>query len=650
MRVALIQAPQNNDLCLVPINLLSLASYIDHYNYQPIIVDLNVQFKKNKYHPDFFKKAAKKILRHKPQVLGFSVLCASLPATLLIAKECKRLAPQLPVIFGGPEVSFEETEVLKTFNQVDIIVRGEGEITLLEILKSMEMKKPFSEILGITYRDGKQVKRNPDRPIIKDLDKLPYLDYSLLPKLERYKGGRIEAGRGCPYKCTFCPTCKRWKRTYRIKSPQRLAQEMKQARRAFVKHSFPYIRIIHDNFLASRKTTKKFLSLMANQGISWLCDARFDVLDEDLIKKMKIAGCRGILFGIETGSPKIQKEIKKNLPLEKLPKILSMISQQEILATLSIILGFPNENKNQINQTLQMALKSKLYSFSPHILPQLLTFLKGSELYEKAKEGFMRPYLQQTKSVPLLTDLPAELSLINKYPHIFPSFYIIKEKVLGQEFLEKICVLILFLIDSFPFTTLLFVRFLSVSPLKLFQKIIYFFDSKGADWTIFQDGKRGFLYYLHFFEKFIKNNSTPLIKETFLHEKLYQKSSFAKNAPFCSRTKINFNSRPKIVRKVAIRTYNYDIFALMDKLRTSQIKNIPKAKTHVAYVPGEIARVVSLTALSYYLLSLCNGKRSVREIMHECLDRKARTKKAKKIILVNFNFLQERGIVYAKGS
>ncbi|MHC4181887.1 MAG: B12-binding domain-containing radical SAM protein [Planctomycetota bacterium] len=514
-RVVLIQSLRNQEVFKrsLPLGLLSLASAIKQYGCQPIIIDLYLLCRNQSYHADYFKQAAKKIIEYNPEILGFSVMCSNLPVALLIAEECKKLAPKVPIIFGGPEVCFDEVEVLKIFKQVDIIVRGEGEITLVEILKALENKKSLSDILGITYREKKQIIRNPARPFIKDLDQLPFLDFSLLPHLGIYRG-KIEAGRGCPFSCAFCSTCRMWKRKFRMKSPQRLVQELREAHLIFKQ---AMIEITHDHFLASRKFAEQFLSLIADEGIVWGCEARPDALDESLIKKLRQAGCRQILLGIETGSPEMQKKIKKNLSLSRLPRALELLSQNEIEVSLSFIIGFPNETEAQINQTLQMALNSKLFNQSINIQLILFTFLKGSELCSRAKGEY--EYRESIAS-PLTTGHPAELSMIKKYPHIFPSFYYIGNEGIESRILQKMSFLFIFLIKTYARPVLLLLEYLAVTPFQLGQKLISYFDAEGIDWNPTQ----GFHFpqYVLPFRKFIQEYATPLYNEFFWWDEAFR--------------------------------------------------------------------------------------------------------------------------------
>ncbi|MHC4181888.1 MAG: B12-binding domain-containing radical SAM protein [Planctomycetota bacterium] len=497
----------------LPLGLLSLASFIKERGYQPVFIDLCLFSIIRGNSSDYFRQMAQKILSYSPHVLGFGVMCSNMATALLIAEECKKLAPKIPIIFGGPEVCFEEVEVLKTFKQVDIIVRGEGEITLVEVLKALENKKSLSDILGITYRENSQIIRNPDRPLIEDLDQLPFLDFSLLPHLGMYEG-KIEAGRGCPFSCAFCATARVCRNKFRMKSPQRLAQELRKVHDIFKRS---YIGINHDNFLTSRKIADEFLSLIADGGIVWGCNSRLEALDEGLIKKLKQAGCRQIYLGIETGSSEMQKKIKKNLPLSRLPRVLEMLLQNKIDVSPSFIIGFPNEAESQINQTLLVALNSKCFFPAITVRIFLFTFLKGSELYARAKGKYE---YQESVISPLTTGLSAELALIKKYPHIFPSFYYIGNKGIESKVLQKISFLFIFLIRTYARPILSLLEYLSVTPFQLGKKMISYFDAEVVDW----DPAQGFHFpqYVSPFRKFIQEYATPLYNEFFWWDEAFK--------------------------------------------------------------------------------------------------------------------------------
>ncbi|NQU18385.1 MAG: B12-binding domain-containing radical SAM protein [Candidatus Saganbacteria bacterium] len=482
-------------ICLVEFSLgpkipkagiLALATYLNNRGHKIPLVDLGLTPKSQIRQPSFFKNRAKKILRYKPDAIGFSTVSNSLPSFLLIAKHCKKLAPKTPIIFGGPEVSFEEIPLLKTFPQVDIVVRGEGEISLSKLCEALEQKQGLSTVMGITYRKKGRIIRNPDQPLIRNLDDLPLPDFSLIPNLNKYSGVLVEAGRGCPYHCTFCSTCKMWGERFRIKSPKRLVQEIKKASR------ISKVDIIHDNLLVNRRWTEVFLGLMAKEKIEWNCTTRLDLLNKNLIKKLKRANCRHIYLGIESGSKKIQKQINKNLNIETLLPIIKALSQNRIKCGLYFIIGLPGEKTGDINQTLQLALESRQNSNVSVVHMNHLTIFKGSKLYLQAKR-------YKNKIRPLQTTLFEEYSLIKNHPDIFPSFFYFKFNRASPEFLENLSILYTLLLDYFPKTTLMIVKAFSITPYKLGTMAFTFFEKEKINWEPYWKQKENNNLYLKYF-------------------------------------------------------------------------------------------------------------------------------------------------------
>lgn len=154
------------------------------------------------------------------------------------------------IIFGGPHAGFVDKETLESFDFIDVIVRGEGEHTLLELLDAFQAKKPFDRIKGITYRSEADIIRTPARDVIDHLDELPLPSYHLIENVDYYYENEaerfieIEAGRGCPFLCKFCSTSVFFSRKYRVKSPEKLIAEMKWLKKNW---GITLFGLIHDN-------------------------------------------------------------------------------------------------------------------------------------------------------------------------------------------------------------------------------------------------------------------------------------------------------------------------------------------------------------------------------------------------------------------
>ena len=380
---------------------------------------------------DDYRLAAKDILKKKPEIIGFSTWCITYPASLLVAKEIKKLSPKIPIVFGGPQSSILAIETLTEFPYIDYILSGEADHTLPQLVFELSKENPdFELICGLTYRDknGKIVKNNQNGPIL-NLDELPLPAYDLLPKPGVLN---IDVGRGCPFQCTYCTTNDFFSKKYRLKSANRIIREMMSGYQKMGIKSFGFI---HDMFTLNKKMVfeicSKLIDLQHNDGIffTWSCSARIDCVTNEMLIQMKKAGCHSIFFGIESGSEKIQKSIKKNLDLEKVFEVADLCRVSGLKMYASFIIGFPDETKADIEKTLLCVLKLALKDVFVQVSE--LTLLPGTPLFNNLKENlvFDGSFSNFSKTI----CGREELQLITDYPHIFSSFFYLPVKSLERD-------------------------------------------------------------------------------------------------------------------------------------------------------------------------------------------------------------------------
>jgi radical SAM superfamily enzyme YgiQ (UPF0313 family) len=199
---------------------------------------------------------------------------------------------------------------------VDLVVRGEAEETFPAVLSAIEGDTGFDAILGITYRVKGQIVRARNAPVIKNLDALPIPAYHLYADVEKCSNIPLELGRGCPFACSFCSTNDFFRRNFRLKSPQKMLAQMRELKKRYGVSAFD---LVHDMFTIDRKRVVSFCRELVESGemFRWGCSARTDCIDEELIAEMAEAGCRGIFFGIETGSVRMQRSVNKKLIWKK---------------------------------------------------------------------------------------------------------------------------------------------------------------------------------------------------------------------------------------------------------------------------------------------------------------------------------------------
>jgi len=476
------------DIGYLPVSLLSLGAALEKRKFKVKIVDFEPLVRQDKMALDknFHAKAANIIMRENINILGFTTRCDTYPSVLNVARRCKEINPSCTIIFGGPQATILDKETLGEFKFVDIIVRGEGELTIVELMRRLKDKKGLNNINGITYRgsDGRVI-RNPDRALIKNLDSLPPLAYHLL---DGYENGKkvnsfdkkwttIEAGRGCPYNCVFCSTSLVLKRTYRMKSPERIVKEIETLKK---KYGVMYFFFLHDHLLFDKKIIAEICNLLIekNLDIYWNCSSRPDDISPELLKSMVQSGCFGIYLGVESGSQRIQRLIKKNIDVSKVLNIVRKCEKYNLLIGLSFIIGFPDERLEDINATLKLALGCSL-SRKIFIQLHLLSPMPKTPLCEDCKDRLIFTGIFSDVAEGPAVKFQENLDLIKKYPSIFSVFYSIKPKHFSLSFFYNIANVFLEILLIYRVSCHIIMKEFKFTPLGLFEKLYASTDKKG---------------------------------------------------------------------------------------------------------------------------------------------------------------------------
>lgn len=313
----------------------------------------------------FISEITNYILEINPKCVSFYTLWPYYHISLRIANEIKRLNKEIIVVFGGPQSSATAEETMRTFPSVDFVCTGEGEHTVVpffsEILRNHS--QDLSSIPGLCYRQGEDIIRNTQEITLCNLNELPHWSEQLIswdPRDEEdlckpYYYLPIDAGRGCPYNCTFCSTSNFLRRTYRLKSADKIIEDILYYRNKYGITSFSFS---HDAFTSNKKLVVEVCDRIIDENINitWSCSTRIDCLTEDLVHKMVQAGLREIKVGIETGSPRMQKVINKRLNLDYAKKMIGILKENGLAVLIYFMYGFPEETEEDLNQTLEMLL------------------------------------------------------------------------------------------------------------------------------------------------------------------------------------------------------------------------------------------------------------------------------------------------------
>ncbi|NMC06466.1 MAG: radical SAM protein [Candidatus Lokiarchaeota archaeon] len=350
----------------MPLGLAYIAAVLEKANHHVKIVDLNVVKSKEEL------RAAITDVRY--DIVGFTSTTSNILNCFRTIQVIKKVLPWAITVLGGWHASGVPIQTMQECKDIDIVVKGEGEETMAMLVKAIEAHQDFSSIEGIVYRnkDG-QITENKDRPLIHDLDALPFPARHLLPMEEYKKRGFNTSGvyfkrdlyisgivtsRGCTGQCVFCADHTIYKHRCRLRSPENVIAEIKHA----MKHFKVQIFFLQDaHFTQSPTRAKKICELIIkeNLNIIWACSARVDTVNKELLLLMKQAGCARIGYGIESGSPKMLRIMNKHVKFKQMHDALKWTREAGIISYVYLVYGMPGETEKDIWLTRQLLMDLK---------------------------------------------------------------------------------------------------------------------------------------------------------------------------------------------------------------------------------------------------------------------------------------------------
>ena len=339
----------------LPIGLAYLAAVLEEDGYNVTVLDCSAL---DMNHDELQAK----LTSIEPMVAGITAMATTIQSALLSAQVAKKACSNATVVLGGPHATFMDEQILNEEKAVDIIVRGEGEQTILDVAQTLANSKSLSMVDGITFRSNGQIIRTPDRQFIQHLDDLPKPSYEHF-SLEKYRvfGKRIMpviSSRGCPLQCSFCVSSRMFGRAFRARSPEKVVDEIEWL---INKHDADALTFYDDTLTFDKKRIYSICDEIANRKIHrpWDCQTRVDQVSRELLAKMHKAGCQQVFFGVESGCQQILDAVNKKTSIIQNEKAIKMAKNEGLFVTISVIIGYPGETRDTLIQTLDFVKKVK---------------------------------------------------------------------------------------------------------------------------------------------------------------------------------------------------------------------------------------------------------------------------------------------------
>jgi anaerobic magnesium-protoporphyrin IX monomethyl ester cyclase len=384
------------------------------------------------------------VKKENPDIVGFSVCGSSAREALKVTGRVKKEMPDTTVVLGNYHATFNAERILKKYPSVDVIIRGEGEFTCLDLVKCLEQNRPLKEVEGITFRNNQEIVSTPERPLIRTIDELPFPDRNLMNaeytslihgvRAATKKFTTVVSSRGCPFQCTFCGCRKFARGVWRPRSVENIVKELEYLK----SEGFEQFLFVDDNFTLNSKRVVKLCHSMRQEDLNmeWFCDSRVDNVSYDMFREMVKAGCKILYFGVESANQRILDYYKKGITPEQSRRAVNKARKAGVDVIVgSFIVGAPDETRKEVETTLKFAHELNID------VPQLnvLGAFPGTDLWrEVVSKGWIdEEEMWETGSYvvnisPHAVSFPEIRSMVYDY---FKTFYL-RPELLAKEILR----------------------------------------------------------------------------------------------------------------------------------------------------------------------------------------------------------------------
>lgn len=288
-------------------------------------------------------------------VFGMSCWTANRRGVALVAALIRQLHPSAHIVIGGPHATPLASEMLEHYPDIDTVVTGEGDVTFLELLERLGAQAPIRGLAGTVYRDGAAIVRAPERPSIPDID-------ALASPHDYFSTHIVMTSRGCPWQCTFCGAETSWGRGFRGQSVSYVLDSLESA---LARLPVRMIHIKDDTFTTNKKRVIEICRGIRERKLNffWSCDTRVDVLSEELLREMRLAGCQRLSLGVESGSAAILKAINKKITVDQIVRSTELAKRYGVEVRYYMMLGNRGETRATFEETLAFLERAKPHQY-----------------------------------------------------------------------------------------------------------------------------------------------------------------------------------------------------------------------------------------------------------------------------------------------
>lgn len=397
MKILLIEPPKEfwfvmGEYLPPPLGILQLAAFLESRNDKWEIEVLDCQAESISWN-----HLKKRVESSRPSVVVCSGLATCNTYTIVRTLDMvKEIDPDIKTVAGGQHFTALATESLESYPIIDFIIRGEGELTLLELVSNLEKNKTLAAVAGLSYRNSEEIIHNPPRPLIANLDDLPLPGYHFIAdhmhkyhfKLMAGAGdgyAMVEASRGCQFKCTFCSQWVHWGGKWRSKSPPRIAREMEHLHNEY---DINFLWLTDDNLTLGKKTSAlcdELIKMGVNEDLKWFVQARSDdiIKNSQILSKMRKAGNNWIMAGLERHDESTLKNFRKGIKASDSKLAMDLVKDNDILSQATLMIGDRDDSHESLEE-----FREFVNQVDPDLaIFMILTPFPGTEIYQTAQKN-----------------------------------------------------------------------------------------------------------------------------------------------------------------------------------------------------------------------------------------------------------------------